>query len=49
MAGDLRDDWFQPDDIVGITAGTSTPDAVIEGVHRRLDRLGTEKHERQMV
>jgi len=49
MAADLRDDWFQPDDIVGITAGTSTPDAVIEGVHRRLDRLGTEKHERQMV
>ena len=28
-ADDLRADWFHADDIVGITAGTSTPDTVI--------------------
>jgi len=26
---DLREDWFQLEDIVGITAGTSTPDSTI--------------------
>jgi 4-hydroxy-3-methylbut-2-enyl diphosphate reductase len=35
-AADLREDWFQPEDTVGITAGTSTPDALIEGVERRI-------------
>ena len=32
---DLRPDWFRSADTVGITAGTSTPDAVID----RIDRL----------
>ena len=32
----LRADWFHAEDAVGITAGTSTPDTVIEEVARRL-------------
>lgn len=35
-AADLHEDWFHSDDTVGITAGTSTPDVVIEGIERRL-------------
>ena len=35
-AADLREDWFRPDDIVGVTAGTSTPDPVIAGVEQML-------------
>lgn len=31
-ADDLNPAWFQPDDVVGVTAGTSTPDTVIDGV-----------------
>ncbi len=38
-ADDLREEWFHPDDTVGITAGTSTPDLVIDGVERRLRRM----------
>ena len=29
---DLREGWFHPEDTVGITAGTSTPDSVINDV-----------------
>jgi len=35
-ADDLREEWFHADDTVGITAGTSTPDAVIEAVEQKL-------------
>lgn len=38
-AVDLREDWFQPDDTVGITAGTSTPDSLIAGVEQRLREI----------
>jgi 4-hydroxy-3-methylbut-2-enyl diphosphate reductase len=38
-AADLRDEWFHADDAVGIAAGTSTPDSVIDGVERRLREL----------
>jgi len=31
-ADDLRADWFLAEDVVGITAGTSTPDTLIEAV-----------------
>jgi 4-hydroxy-3-methylbut-2-en-1-yl diphosphate reductase len=31
-ADELRADWFRADDTVGLTAGTSTPDALIENV-----------------
>jgi 4-hydroxy-3-methylbut-2-enyl diphosphate reductase len=33
---DLQPDWFADSYLVGITAGTSTPDPVIDGVERRL-------------
>lgn len=35
-AGDLDPGWFLPDDRVGLTAGTSTPDEVVDAVERRL-------------
>jgi 4-hydroxy-3-methylbut-2-enyl diphosphate reductase len=38
-AEDLRAEWFFADDMVGITAGTSTPDAVIDMVERRLQHF----------
>lgn len=31
-ADDLLESWFQPSDTVGITAGTSTPDVLIDGL-----------------
>jgi 4-hydroxy-3-methylbut-2-enyl diphosphate reductase len=36
-AGDLCMDWFCENDTVGLTAGTSTPDGVIDGVQRWLE------------
>lgn len=38
-AADLREEWFCAEDIVGITAGTSTPDPVITGIEQRLHDL----------
>jgi 4-hydroxy-3-methylbut-2-en-1-yl diphosphate reductase len=35
-AADLREEWFRAEDAVGITAGTSTPDTVIDDVERRI-------------
>ncbi len=35
---DLSPDWFSPDDRVGLTAGTSTPDETIDGVEDWLRR-----------
>ena len=35
-ASELREEWFHPEDTVGITAGTSTPDILISGVERQL-------------
>ncbi len=36
---DLRPEWFENADTVGITAGTSTPDETIEGVHAALLKI----------
>ncbi len=38
-AADLRPEWFIDTDTVGLTAGTSTPDAVIQEVHDALLRF----------
>ena len=38
-ADDLRSDWFFPDDVIGLTAGTSTPDEIINGIEGRLHRF----------
>jgi 4-hydroxy-3-methylbut-2-enyl diphosphate reductase len=35
-AVDLRGEWFRADDVVGVTAGTSTPDSAIDEVERAL-------------
>ena len=37
-AADLREEWFHPEDTVGLTAGTSTPDSVIAGVEQTIQR-----------
>jgi 4-hydroxy-3-methylbut-2-enyl diphosphate reductase len=37
---DLNRSWFDPDDVVGITAGTSTPDNVIRPVIAQLELWG---------
>jgi 4-hydroxy-3-methylbut-2-enyl diphosphate reductase len=33
---DIHEDWFDDADVVGLTAGTSTPDAVIDAVETRI-------------
>ena len=38
-ADDLRADWFFEDDVVGLTAGTSTPDNVIDEIEQRLQAM----------
>jgi 4-hydroxy-3-methylbut-2-enyl diphosphate reductase len=38
-ADDLRPEWFCDTDTVGVTAGTSTPDEVIDAVEQRLQIL----------
>jgi 4-hydroxy-3-methylbut-2-enyl diphosphate reductase len=38
-ADDLRADWFRGAETVGITAGTSTPDALIDAVEQWLEKL----------
>lgn len=39
---DVRPEWFDAADVVGLTAGTSTPDAVIDGVEARIRQVGVE-------
>lgn len=39
---DLRAEWFVDVETVGLTAGTSTPDEIIERVHQRLLRISEE-------
>jgi 4-hydroxy-3-methylbut-2-en-1-yl diphosphate reductase len=40
-AAGLREDWFAEADVVGVTAGTSTPDATIHEVEAWLRKLAT--------
>ena len=42
-AADLRQEWFRAGDIVGITAGTSTPDAVIDAVEAAVGALAAKE------
>jgi 4-hydroxy-3-methylbut-2-enyl diphosphate reductase len=41
-ASELREEWFAGVETVGLTAGTSTPDEVIEDVRRALLEIGRE-------
>lgn len=38
-ADDLHDDWFAAAETVGITAGTSTPDIIIDAIESRLRQI----------
>jgi 4-hydroxy-3-methylbut-2-en-1-yl diphosphate reductase len=38
-AGELREEWFCGARVVGLTAGTSTPDRIIDEVRQRLEAL----------
>ncbi len=38
-ADQLRDEWFGANDVVGLTAGTSTPDDAIAAVRQRLEAI----------
>ncbi|HUC86599.1 MAG TPA: 4-hydroxy-3-methylbut-2-enyl diphosphate reductase, partial [Candidatus Acidoferrales bacterium] len=38
-AADLRVDWFSGNDLVGLTAGTSTPDALIDAVECQIQAM----------
>lgn len=38
-AAQLEDQWFSANDVVGITAGTSTPDWIIDGVIKDLEAI----------
>ena len=42
-AGDLQSGWFELGDIVGLTAGTSTPDAAINEVDQALRGIASQK------
>lgn len=43
-AADLRPDWFFADDLVGLTAGTSTPDALINEVEQQIKQMRKVNH-----
>jgi 4-hydroxy-3-methylbut-2-enyl diphosphate reductase len=44
-AADLHAEWFDANDIVGITAGTSTPDSVIAAIEETIRALAVNKGE----
>ena len=48
-ADDLRADWFFAGDVVGITAGTSTPDSLINEVEQQIKQTRKEQHEKCLV
>jgi 4-hydroxy-3-methylbut-2-enyl diphosphate reductase len=48
-AEDLRAEWFCHDDTVGITAGTSTPDKIINEVEQHIKTLRKEQYENSLV
>src|SRR5439155_23787362 len=45
-ASDLRPEWFGDVSAVGITAGTSTPDHVIDRVEQRVEEFASAAHAR---
>jgi 4-hydroxy-3-methylbut-2-enyl diphosphate reductase len=42
---DLRSEWFTAVGTVGITAGTSTPDEIVDCIERRIHHLATGRHD----
>ena len=43
-AAELCEEWFFTAGTVGITAGTSTPDVLIDGVERRIEQMSALLH-----
>jgi 4-hydroxy-3-methylbut-2-enyl diphosphate reductase len=48
-AADLREEWFHHANTVGITAGTSTPDAAITEAEQQIKQTRKEQHEKCLV
>jgi 4-hydroxy-3-methylbut-2-enyl diphosphate reductase len=48
-AADLQNNWFFADDVIGITAGTSTPDYLINEVEQQIKQTRKEQHENCLV
>jgi 4-hydroxy-3-methylbut-2-enyl diphosphate reductase len=48
-AADVRADWFLADDIVGITAGTSTPDSLIRDIEAQLALISEEQRHKGVL
>lgn len=48
-ADELHEEWFRADDVIGITAGTSTPDATIDEVEGRIRQWERSIHEKHLV
>lgn len=46
---DLRSQWFAGADTVGITAGTSTPDPMVDRIERRIRRLSVAAEDRVLA
>jgi len=46
---DLREGWFEETDTVGLTAGTSTPDKVIDEIHKWLRELSEQSKSRSIA
>jgi 4-hydroxy-3-methylbut-2-en-1-yl diphosphate reductase len=42
-ADDIRDEWLEGVDVLGITAGASAPEVLVDGVIERLRRAGVER------
>lgn len=40
---DVREEWFREANDVGITAGTSTPDSIVDAVEQRIESLALQK------
>jgi 4-hydroxy-3-methylbut-2-enyl diphosphate reductase len=48
-ASDLQQEWFCGAETVGITAGTSTPDKLIDEIEQQLKQIEKEQHEKHLV
>jgi 4-hydroxy-3-methylbut-2-enyl diphosphate reductase len=48
-AEDLHEDWFADAETVGITAGTSTPDNIINEAEQHIKKLRKQQHENCLV
>lgn len=40
-AAEVKDEWIKPEERVGVSAGASTPEALVQGVLEKLKQLGT--------